>query len=49
MNPSPCLHLTGYWINRKAGTFRCYGCQCQFTESHLAPRRNRRIERWKES
>ena len=46
MNP-PCLHLTGYWIDRKAGRFRCYTCGCQFTESYLSPRRNRRIEKWK--
>ena len=45
----PCLHLSGYWIDKAAGRFRCYGCGCQFTESYLAPRRNRRIERWKPS
>jgi hypothetical protein len=25
-----CLHLTGYWINKAWGNFRCYEYQCHF-------------------
>lgn len=31
-----CLHLTGYWINKRAGNFRCYKCGCQFHTKELA-------------
>lgn len=33
----PCKHLTGYWINKKDGNFRCLDCQCQFHIGHNLP------------
>lgn len=35
--PDPCQHLTGYWINKPHGNFRCIACQCQFHIGHNLP------------
>jgi len=45
-----CLHLTGYWINKSIGNFRCYTCQFQFWLRDLKRNKQhdkrRRIEVW---
>lgn len=46
--PAECQHLTGYWINQPAGSFRCYSCGCQFNLVDL-PEAARKIERWQAS
>ncbi len=41
-----CEHLSGYWINKEAGNFRCYRCGFQFFTREVEPNKKRKIERW---
>lgn len=41
-----CLHLSGYWINKGAGNWRCYTCQYQMWPGDTQPDARRKIERW---
>ncbi len=41
-----CQHLSGYWINKETGNFRCYRCGFQFFTKEVEPNKKRKIERW---
>lgn len=46
--PQSCPHLTGYWIDRHRGSFRCYTCGFQYRLADLTDPNNpeRKIEVW---
>lgn len=43
-----CAHLTGYWINKAIGQFRCYQCGCQHNVADVAANARRRLENFDE-
>jgi len=41
-----CQCLSGYWINRSVGNWRCYTCGYQKWPGDVKPDKRRQIEVW---